>query len=128
MQHPSTPASIAPVHSVGAPGSARAFLLGCSLALVWFVLLILQILAEPRLDILQTAEDLGQSAGWCELLLGSLLFALMLGLTLRLLPRFQKARPLAWLLAGWVGGGATLCQLFVIWFYKYGVIGPVGAG
>jgi hypothetical protein len=110
------------------PSALRAILIGCAQAFAWFVLLILQILAEPILRLAQRARAIGFSAGWLEVFLGALLFVLMLGLLLVFLPRYRERRALAWLLLGWAGGGLTLFVVFALLLARYGGLVAGGAG
>jgi hypothetical protein len=112
MQTPPTPPANPLVHAGRTPRSVRAFLLGCGQALAWLLLMIVDQLVE----------------GWVSakhiVLVGSLLFLLVLALTLSGHRQYIKARPLALLLLGWVATGVMLF-LLLLWLRLAGGLGLV---
>jgi hypothetical protein len=123
-----TLASNPPGNAARAPRSVRAFLLGCAQAVAWFLLMILERLVEEWLGIVHYEGDAGLSSFGYFVLFGSVFFALILGVTRMILPPYFKARPVTFLLLGWVAGVVVACLLIVLFVIKYGLAPPPGAG
>ncbi|MEO8154513.1 MAG: hypothetical protein ABI605_15690 [Rhizobacter sp.] len=120
--------SIPPGHKGRTPRSIRALLLGCAQAVAWVLLMIVEQLLEQWAGVKHYESDVGPTGWWYGLLVGTLLFVLVLGLTLHGRRQYIKARPLALLLLGWVATAVILFVLFGLWIYIDGGLVIPAAG